>query len=235
LRQVLHGSRHAICKVTASGLNFRRRFGSNSETDKRSETGAAPVLPFHYSGKDARLKNPAIMTMFSIKVFNSKNKHRPLRLVLSIASLACICIAMATAMQGIHPPPAAPTLQQDRAELARLENDARVAEAHTADLRIAGARTDVEPPAPRALPVEEPAGEANVPPREELTLKPAPSKPVTSRAHGARTSSKRYQERQAELALQRQRALAAAQRYYAQQESGSFFGSIARALGFSGR
>lgn len=194
-------------------------------TDNRSEMGAPPVLPFHYFFKNARSGEPrkdkVIMTMFS-----SKNRHRPLRLVLVIASLAFTCLAIVAAMQAIHPAPAGPTLQQDRAELARLETDDRVAVAHTAD-----ARAKVEPPAPRALPVEGPGGAANIPPREEVPLKPAQSKPITSRGHGTRISaSKRYQERQAELALQRQRA-----RYYAQQESGSFFSSIARALGFSGR
>jgi len=145
-----------------------------------------------------------------------------------IAPLAFVCIALVAAMQGIHLAPAAPTFRQDQAELARLETKS---DAHIADLRIVEARTDVERPVTPSPALEESATAVSEPPKEDSALKPTQSK--ASRGHGSRTShSKRYQ---AELAFQRQRAIAPSQYRYAQQESGSFFSSIARALGLSGR
>jgi hypothetical protein len=134
-------------------------------------------------------------------------------------------------MQGIHLAPAAPTFRQDQAELTRLESKS---DARHADLRIAEARTDVERPMTPSPAVEDSATAVSEPPKEDSAIKPAQSKAVAGRGHGSRTShSKRYQ---AELAFQRQQAMAAASQYrYAQQQSGSFFSSIAHALGFSGR
>ena len=158
------------------------------------------------------------------------NTNWTLRLILVIAPLAFVCIAVVAAMRGIYVAPAAPTFRQDQAELARLESKS---DAHIADLRIAEARTDVERPMTPSPAVEESAAAISVPSKEDSALKPAQSKAVASRGHGSRTSrSKRYQ---AELVFQRQRAVAADQYRYAQQESGSFFSSIAHALGFSGR
>ena len=154
--------------------------------------------------------------------------HRSLRLILVIAPLAFVCIAVVAAMQTIHLAPAAPTFRQDQAELARLESKSDV---HIADLRIAEARTDGERPMTPSPAVEDSAT-AVMPPKEDSALKPAQSKALASRGHARTSHSKRYQ---AELALQRQRAIAAGQYRYAQQESGSFFSSIAHALGFSGR
>ena len=147
-----------------------------------------------------------------------------------MAPLAFVCIAVTAAMQGIHLAPAAPTFRQDQAELARLESKS---DAHIADLRIAEARTDVERPMTPSPAVEDSAAAVSEPPKEDSALKPTQSKAVAGRGHGSRAShSKRYQ---AELAFQRQQAMAASQYRYAQQQSGSFFSSIAHALGFSGR
>jgi hypothetical protein len=138
-------------------------------------------------------------------------------------------------MQNIHLVPSSPTFRQDQAELARLESksDAHRFNSHIADPRIVEARIDVERPMTPTPASEEPADTVGVPAKEDSSPKPAQSKAIASRGHTSRSShSKRYQ---AELALQRQRAIAASQYRYAEQESGSFFSSIARALGFSGR
>ena len=186
------------------------------------------VFAFHRAGRDADRKNVAnylIMTRL-----RRNDTHWTLRLILVIAPLAFVCIALVAAMQGIHLAPAAPTFRQDQAELARLETNS---DAHIADLRIAEARTVVDRPMTPSPAVEESATAVSEPPKEDSALKPTQSKAVASRGHGSHTSrSKRYQ---AELAFQRQRAVAASQYRYSQQESGSFFSSIARALGFSGR
>ena len=155
--------------------------------------------------------------------------HRSLRLILVIAPLAFVCIAVVAAMQTIHLAPAAPTFRQDQAELARLESKS---DAHIADLRIAEARTDGERPMTPSPAVEDSATAVSVPPKEDSALRPAQSKALASRGHARTSHSKSYQ---AELAFQRQRAIAASQYRYAQQGSGSFFSSIAHALGFSGR
>ena len=153
-----------------------------------------------------------------------------LRFILVITPLALVCIAVVAAMQSIHLAPAAPTFRQDQAELARL--DAHSSDSHIADLRTTEARTDLGRPMTPSPASEEPATTVNVPPKEDSSLKAAQSKAVANRSHTSRSRSKRYQ---AELALQRQRAIAASQYRYAQQESGSFLSSIAHALGFSGR
>lgn len=157
-----------------------------------------------------------------------------LRFILVIAPLALVCIAVVAAMQNIHLAPSSPTFRQDQAELARLESksDAHRSNSHIADLRIAEARTDVERPMTPTPASEEPADTVGVPAKEDSSPKPAQSKAIASRGYTSRSHSKKYQ---AELALQRQRAIAASQYRYAQQESRSFFSSIARALGFSGR
>jgi hypothetical protein len=152
--------------------------------------------------------------------------QRPLKCVLIIAPLGFVCVALMAAMQEIHMAPAEPTLQQDRAELARLET-----QAHLAD-----AQSDVRLPASPSTASNERTDQTGAQPKDQSSFKPPQSKPLTSRSRAARTSlSKRYQERQTEQALQRQRALAASRLRYAQQESGSFFSSIAHALGFSSR
>ena len=217
LRPAFRDSRHAICTLKASGLNFRRRSGSILGTDME-RSGRLARFSVRLFRQRRTSRKQVILMMFS-----NKNKQRPLRLIVIIASLAFIGIAMVAAMQAIHPAPAAPTLRQDQAELARLESES-------------DARIDVERPMTPTPAVEEPATAVSVPPKEESPVNPAQSKAVASRGHRARTSrSKRYQERQAELAFQRQRAIAASQYRYAQQESGSFFGSIAHALGLGGR
>jgi hypothetical protein len=169
--------------------------------------------------------NYLIMTML-----RRNNAHWLLRFILVIIPLALVCIAVVAAMQSIHLAPAAPTFRQDQAELARLEskNDAQGSDSHIADLRTTEARPMT--PSPGS---EEPASVVNESPKENSSLKPAQSKAVASRGHASRGS--RLRKYQAELALQRQRAVAASQYRYAQQESGSFFSSIAHALGFSGR
>jgi hypothetical protein len=164
--------------------------------------------------------NYLIMTML-----RRNNAHWLLKFILVIAPLALFCIAVVAAMQSIHLAPAAPTFRQDQAELARL--DAHSSDSHIADLRTTEARTDLERPMTPSPAIEEPATVVNEP------LKPAQSKAVASRGHASRSS--RLRRYQAELVLQRQRAIAAGQYRYAQQESGSFFSSIAHALGFSGR
>ena len=130
---------------------------------------------------------------------------------------------------------AAPTLRQDQAELARLESksDAQSSDSRIADLRTTEARADLERPMTPSPASEEPATTVNLPTKEDSSLKTAQSKAVASRSHASRSS--RLRRYQAELALQRQRAIVASQYRYAQQESGSFFSSIARALGLSGR
>jgi len=206
-------------------LRQRIRVGKRGPGTKRAPR---PFLRFHSTDRDAGRKsvtNYLIMTRL-----RRNNTHWTLRLILIIAPLAFVCIAVVAAMQVIHLAPAAPTFRQDQAELARLESKSA---AHIADLRIAEARTDVERPMTPSPAVEESATAGSAPSKEDSALKPAQSKAVASRGHGSRVShSKRYQ---AELALQRQRAVAASQYRYAQQESGSFFSSIAHALGFSGR
>jgi hypothetical protein len=193
-----------------------------------TKTGGEPVFAFHCAGRDAGRKN--VTNYLIMTSLRRNNTHWTLRLILVTAPLAFVCIAVVAAMQGIRLAPAAPTFRQDQAELARLESKS---DAHIADLRIAEARTDVDRPMTPSPAVEESATAVSEPPKEDSPLKPAQSKAVATRGHGSRTShSKRYQ---AELAFQRQRAVTAGQYRYAQQESGSFFSSIARALGFSGR
>jgi hypothetical protein len=161
--------------------------------------------------------------------------QRPLKSVLIIVSLAFICVTLMVALHGIHLAPAEPALQQDRAELARLETQARLADAQS---------NVPNPTSPNTASNEQTDG-ISAQPKEQSP--PPQSRPLAGHIRTARTSLalpsdakeqqkwlKRSQERQTERALQRQRALAASRQRFAQQEPGSLFSSIARALGFSG-
>jgi hypothetical protein len=116
------------------------------------------------------------------------NVPQHLKSILIAAFMASACVIAAIAMQNVHLALAEPTVQQDRAELARLETQAHIG--------------DAQPDAPSLSAASNwPTDRTSAQPKEQLQFKPNQSKPFTSRVPAARTnlalelkSSRRYQE-----------------------------------------
>jgi hypothetical protein len=170
--------------------------------------------------------------------FPAQGPARRLRLnraeTLSVArGLASLCLVFVVLTHFIRIAPDKITIQQDSAELARIEAQTQVDDARSAMpapprmSNVDGGRTNSKAKDHSQSKVRQPRAIArrngSVDKKIDLASSEANEEPKTI---------KRYQQRQRERDLQRQQAVDSSRQRYAQQESAPLLRAIGRALGF---
>src|SRR3984893_4632248 len=154
-------------------------------------------------------------------------------LQLTARGLAFLCLIFVVLAQFIHPAPDKVTMQQDSAELARIEAQTQVDDPGSA-----------MPAPPRMSNVD--GGRAGLKAKDRSQSKVRQPRAIvrrngsidkkidlaSSEANEEPKTIKRNPQRQRELDLQSQQAVDSSRQRYAQQESYPLLRAIARALGF---
>jgi hypothetical protein len=154
--------------------------------------------------------------------------------LLTAGGLVFLCVIFVVLVQFIHPAPDELTIQQDSAELARVEEQTQIG------------NVGKQMPAPAALsnsdsarPNSKAKGHSQSKARQPglIARRTGPVDRKTDLASNAENDQssglKKYPQRQTDRDLQMQQAMASRRQRYAQQRSDPVLAAIGRALGFS--